>query len=195
MRRSPLAVLLTVPAFLAACSGSGGASDPVLPMIPVVSSAKTADGGKEHKIEMLDKCDPVTFNAMFGPGVCVSDHKGIPVQQFLATLAKNHSINEWRNDPQDFTAEYGETLVAINKGGEQHTFTRVAKFGGGIFDDLNALSGTPIPAPECLAAPPEEYINPGGSDTEKIETQGTALYQCCIHPWMRTTIKVKDKGK
>ena len=78
----------------------------------------------------------------------------------------------------------GSTLEAINRGGEVHTFTRVEFFGGGVVPILNDLAGTPIPAPECLAAPPAEYIGPGGVDADHIDAHGTLYYQCCIHPWI-----------
>ena len=44
----------------------------------------------------------------------------------------------------------GQTLVAINRGGEEHTFTEVEHFGGGFAPLLDNLSGNPDPAPECL---------------------------------------------
>lgn len=39
--------------------------------------------------------------------------------------------------------EPGEHISIVNKGGEQHTFTRVKKYDGGFVVGLNALSGNP----------------------------------------------------
>jgi plastocyanin len=31
----------------------------------------------------------------------------------------------------------------------------------------------------------------GGTQTETVDEEGTELYQCCIHPWMRATVVAK----
>ena len=74
-----------------------------------------------------------------------------------------------------------------------HTFTRVAKFGGGIIPFLNDLAGTPNVVPECLDAGPSEFMLPGGIDSETLDQAGDIKYECCIHPWMRTTVHVRAK--
>ena len=84
-------------------------------------------------------------------------------------------------------AKVGQTLLAINRGGEEHTFTEVEEFGGGVVDILNQLSGNTEVAPECLALAPSDRIPAGGTFTDEVEETGTELYQCCIHPWMRTS--------
>jgi hypothetical protein len=66
----------------------------------------------------------------------------------------------------------GQTLLAANRGGEVHTFTEVEKFGGGIVPDLNALSGNPTPAPECLTLAPDDFVPPGGTYTDEIDEKG-----------------------
>jgi hypothetical protein len=142
-------------------------------------------------IELLDQCDPTTFNAAIGPGTCASSHQGITFAHFVKQLTKQQDVPEWRNAPSQVSTLFGTILVATNRGGEVHTFTRVAAFGGGVVPFLNTLAGTPVPAPECLAAPPEEFLPPGGQDAEAVDRQGTSLYQCCIHPWMRTTVSVR----
>ena len=60
---------------------------------------------------------------------------------------------------------------------------------------LNQLAGTPIVAPECLTLAPAEFVPPGGSDSEAaFTTAGTVKFQCCIHPWMKTTVTVANRG-
>jgi hypothetical protein len=53
---------------------------------------------------------------------------------------------------------------------------------------LNQLSGNTEVAPECKALTPSDFIAPGGSRSDEVE--GAELYQCCIHPWMRTVVRV-----
>ena len=62
---------------------------------------------------------------------------------------------------------------------------------GGIVPLLNDLSGNPVPAPECLRLEADDFIPPSGTYTDTVETPGTELYQCCIHPWMRATVHVR----
>jgi hypothetical protein len=191
MRHSSIAVLLSVAPLLAACDNSGSVTDPAQPSASSLVVAAASAAGKEHPVELLDQCDPTTFNAVIGPGTCVSGHAGIKFDAFLAQLTARQDAPAWRNAPSKTTATFGSTLVAINRGGEVHSFTKVAAFGGGVVPFLNALVGVPVPAPECLAAPPSEYVGPGGVDAEAVDEHGTMLFQCCIHPWMRTTVSVK----
>jgi hypothetical protein len=191
MRHSSIAVALSVaPLLLAGCEKSAGISDPVRPSAAFSVASASADG-KEHPVQILDKCDPATFNAAIGPGTCQSGHPGIKFDTFIGQLTAHQDAPAWRNAPSHMTATFGETLVATNRGGEFHSFTRVASFGGGIVPFLNALAGTPVPAPECTNAPQSEFIGPGGVDVEAVTQRGEVNYQCCIHPWMRTTVTVK----
>lgn len=75
--------------------------------------------------------------------------------------------------------------------GEVHTFTEVDHFGGGMVPLLNTLSGNPTPAPECLALAPTDFVPPGGTFTVNEDDAGVEHYQCCIHPWMRTTVRIR----
>jgi hypothetical protein len=191
MRPSPIAVVLSIAPLFAACDNSRSVSDPVQPAAASLAVAPASAAGNGQPVELLDQCDPATFNAAVGPGTCVSGHAGIKFDAFLGQLTAHQDAPAWRNAPSNLAAAFGTTLMAVNRGGEVHSFTKVAAFGGGVVPFLNALVGTPVPAPECLAAPPSEYIGPGGVDAEQIDAHGTVNYQCCIHPWMRTTVTVK----
>jgi plastocyanin len=81
-------------------------------------------------------------------------------------------------------------LLAVNHGGETHTFTEVEEYGGGIVPMLNELSGMTTVAPEYQALQPGDFIPAGGSLGETEEEEGTEKYQCCIHPWMRGEVHV-----
>ncbi len=89
------------------------------------------------------------------------------------------------------TARVGQTLLAVNRGGEVHTFTEAEDVGGGSVLPLNALSANPLPAPECLNPAAGDFIAPGTSHTDEVEEPGTERYQCCIHPWMRLDLHVR----
>ncbi len=142
-------------------------------------------------VEMLDRCDPASFNAMFGPGVCVEDHPGVGVDKFLNVLERAQKIGAWHFAPGSIMLKDGQAFQAHNSGGELHTFTEVDEFGGGFIPELNALTGDVDPAPECLNMPALEFIAPGQNSDPEVESKGTHLYQCCIHPWMRATVTVR----
>jgi hypothetical protein len=38
---------------------------------------------------------------------------------------------------------------------------------------------------------PDDFVQPGGTYTEKLDEAGTKKFQCCIHPWMHLTATVK----
>ncbi len=138
---------------------------------------------------MMDACDSASFDAGTGnPSACTRSH-GIKFDKFIAELQRHGVAGAWHFAPPEMTARVGETLVAVNRGGETHTFTKVAQFGGGIVPVLNQLSGNLVPAPECLALQPSDFVAPGGADRDDtISAPGTTLYECCIHPWMRTVV-------
>jgi hypothetical protein len=85
-------------------------------------------------------------------------------------------------------------FVAVNRGGEVHTFTEVEEFGGGIVPPLNVLTNNPVIAPECASLGPDDFVAAGATYREEpLEHAGTARFQCCIHPWMRLEVKVAAK--
>jgi plastocyanin len=152
-----------------------------------VSAARSAQ--QTVKVNILDNCDGPSFNAAIGPGTCIRTG-GIKNAQFLSLLAKHHTVESYRFSPAGFTVHVGQNIAAVNLGGEVHTFTRVADFGGGLVPPLNDLTGTPTPAPECLTLPDGEFLPPGATDVESVGAPGTAKFQCCIHPWMRAVVQV-----
>lgn len=149
-------------------------------------------------IRMEDQCDPETFNAAFGAGTCVSSHPGVTVEHFLNELMRTQHAGGWMFSARQVNITEGQQFQARNDGGEVHTFTEVDEFGGGFVQDLNDLSGTPVAAPECIALTQQpgfpfidELIPAGGRSEAEREDAGTHHYQCCIHPWMRTDVKVR----
>jgi len=153
------------------------------------------DGNDKNVVNMLDDCDPATFNAPPGPGpgTCVGNGK-TTFQAFIAELTATKVAAKWLFMPSSLERE-GGNLFAKNLGGETHTFTRVAQFGGGIVPPLNTLSGNTTVAPECQNLEADDFVAPGGTYKEKLTSDEIQRFQCCIHPWMRTTVtKDHDHG-
>jgi hypothetical protein len=138
---------------------------------------------------MLDQCDPDSFNAAIGPGTCINRNGGITFDLFIALLQQQSRVPSWRFSPDTIHVPGELTLPILNRGGETHTFTEVDEFGGGIVPVLNALSGNPVPAPECLALGPTDFVAPGARASHTFEPGEADKYQCCIHPWMRAVTR------
>jgi plastocyanin len=172
------ATIVLIPLLFGACD------DAARPLGPQVEAKA---GAQQRLIQMMDACDPQSFNDAVAPGTCIRKG-GLDFNKFLALLGKHHKVGAWHFAPGTVNAQVGQELVAVNNGGEVHTFTEVEEFGGGILDTLNTLSGNPVPAPECLALQAGDFVPPGGTFTDEVEEVGTQHYQCCIHPWMRATV-------
>jgi plastocyanin len=147
--------------------------------------------GDERRVTILDACDGPTFNAAIGAPVC-DRASGVTFDRFIDQLVTFGEAPAWRFAPESFALETGGTIEAYNVGGEAHTFTEVAAFGGGCVPDLNAVLGL-TPVPECAdpALFGSTLVLPG----EELEVEGlpsgTHLFECLIHPWMRSTVTVE----
>lgn len=163
-------------------------------LLSLTAGAGAVQGDK--KFRMYDDCDPVTFAGV--PGGCIGNGK-TDMEEFEAELAATGEVHKWRNQPEQAHLNVGRPTEIENRGGEVHTFTPVAQFGGGFVPPLNALSGNPVPAPECLNFAGIEFIPAGavvdgptaGSSEMPV---GVTRFQCCIHPWMRTVVEVAEPG-
>src|ERR1041384_5922900 len=152
----------------------------------------------DKKIRLLDDCEPTTFNAVLGDGACVGNGH-TTFDEFIAELAATQDAHKWRNQPSQMHLNVGRPTFIENVGGETHTFTPVAAFGGGFVTELNGISGNPVPAPECLNFGLIVFIPAGGIEVGPTAGSsdlpvGSTKFQCCIHPWMRTIIDVADPG-
>jgi hypothetical protein len=166
-------------------------------------------GGGDSTIRVKDECDPATFNAALGAGACQANGEEagetrVTLDQFNAELARTGRVDDWkfdgRGNERGITA--GKRLTLVSRAGETHTFTKVARFGGGFVAGLNQASGNPTPAPECATVNADGTLTPVPANANNIRvTSGsqvpaptitqTANFQCCIHPWMRITIPVR----
>jgi plastocyanin len=202
IRTLPVVILLAGTfAIVAACGHSPAAPSPdsaasiASPSIaPGAASAPSpqmvTDGRTNIMVNMHDACEPDSFNAAAGPGTCVRNG-GVLFDNSIAQLTANQFVGAWHFAPGVANARVGETFLASNTGGEVHTFTEVADFGGGIVPPLNQLSGNPNVAPECTALEADDFVAPGQTYHETVDHAGTVKFQCCIHPWMRLVATVK----
>jgi plastocyanin len=143
-------------------------------------------------VSMQDQCDPASFNAALGAGTC-SRQGNTTFAQFNSELSATQKVAAWQFVPPTLTVRVGQSISAMNDGGEMHTFTEVAQFGGGVVPSLNQASGNSVEAPECQALGAADLVVPGATFTARAETTvGTEHYQCCIHPWMRETVTVTN---
>ncbi len=179
---------LPVLLFATACSDANTPAAPSQPSALPASGPTALDAGG-RRILMLDQCDPDSFNAVIGPNTCINRNGGVTFDLFIALLEKSQLVPSWRFSPDTIHVPRDLTLPIVNSGGEVHTFTEVAQFGGGIVPVLNQLSGNPVAAPECLALSGSDFIAPGGQATHTFEPGESDKYQCCIHPWMRATTR------
>ena len=168
----------------------GGCDDAARTTAPQLG-LKAIAGGEQRQVQMMDACDPQSFNAAIGPGTCTRQG-GVTFAKFLTLLGRHQKVGAWNFAPSTLNVRVGQELLAVNHGGEVHTFTEVEEFGGGFIPDLNVLSGTPVPAPECLSLAPEDFVLPGGTFTDEVSEEGAELYQCCLHPWMRAVVTARE---
>lgn len=176
-----------------ACSESVAPSVPDSPSTEMASSTEATlaqQSPATFTFRILDRCEPESFNGAIGPGTCVGDGK-VTFDEFIAELMKKQTHRQWRNQPTKVALKAGRDLSVVNVGGEEHTFTPVVAFGGGFVADLNALTGNPVPAPECLDFGSIEFVPAGGTADLGSLAAGTHRFMCCIHPWMRTTAEVR----
>lgn len=160
-------------------------------ILALAFSASTIGAPNHRTVQILDNCDPVSFNAFLGPGACVRGG-GMSVDTFISKLSKG-GAQSWRFSPEKLKVAEGGTITAVNRGGEFHTFTQVAEFGGGCIAELNGAVGAD-PVPECAAAPFIFFTTGVGSgDTRTVGplATGTWKFMCLIHPWQRTTVTVE----
>ena len=176
-------------------------------MIPITAGVVLLATNNPLVIRIQGPCDPATFNAAVGPGTCVGNGE-TTFAHFISELTSAQKVGSWHFDPSAGTLAPGTVLSLQNRAGETHTFTKVKEFGGGFIAPLNALSGNPVPAPECATvamgnlvpkppSPSNIFVEAG--ETEDGPTAGSAIlpsgtttkFQCCIHPWMRTELRAQ----
>jgi plastocyanin len=162
----------------------------VLAMLIVASAASA--GASHRNVQILDACDPATFNAALGDGACVRKGGGVKFETFIDQLIAKGEAPAWRFSPGQLKLDAGGTITARNKGGEFHTFSEVAAFGGGCILEINELLGLEQ-VPECSIGDifATTGVPPGASLTTEPLAAGQHRFMCLIHPWQRTSATVR----
>src|SRR5262245_60219578 len=154
----------------------------------------------DANVAMVDNCDPASFDAAIRPGTCVpTPHRhDTTFAEFIGLLFSPLATNiighpAWQFAPGYISIRTGKTVRVTNTGGEDHTFTEVAAFGGGTVPPLNGVGGPPgivplVPAPACAGA---TIVAPGDAIRINQLSPGAHKFQCCIHPWMRAVVDVE----
>lgn len=124
----------------------------------VLATPSDASRGGQ-KVEIQDDCQPASFNAVFGAGVCVGDGE-TSLNAFIRQLTATKIAKDWKSDPSMLTIRGGRPVILENEGGETHSFTLVKAFGGGFIPLLNQLSGNPVPTQECATTLPNGDLAP-----------------------------------
>jgi len=158
-----------------------------------LSAASTASAASSHRqVQVLDDCDPASFDAALNdPNACVKSG-GTTFDEFIGQLVTMGRAPAWRFAPAQIKLATGGSIDAYNRGGEFHTFTEVANFGGGCVDILNQILGLTA-VPECANAGvlfATTGIAPGGELEGAPLSSGTHRFECLIHPWMRSSVVV-----
>jgi hypothetical protein len=176
--------------------------------LALAGTAGAQGGGGCVVVQSRDACDP----ASFPPGLCArTDDSGgvVTIDELLARLQRKQSHPAWRFTEDHVVVKRGAPVVAeFGRGGEVHSFTDVTAtgFGPGCVDVINAamFHGDATTNPLCgddplaglgaiLGSPdhPNSGLFPGAPISIDTSTAGTRLFQCMLHPWMRTTVTVE----
>ena len=157
----------------------------------LITTSVASAGAVHRRVQIHDDCDAESFNAVLGEGACVKDGE-VTFDEFLAQLLAQGEAPAWRFSPAQLKLDAGGTITASNRGGEFHTFSEVAAFGGGCIPELNELLGLQ-PVPECSIADifATTGVPPRSSLTTDSLDAGIHRFQCLIHPWQRTTVQAR----
>ena len=188
-RLYPLSVL-----FISTLSIAAAGCDTEEPAPPPTTDMVTLPQGGAAELRAIDDCDPATFGALCNPNF----DGGTTLNSFFAQLADKQQVGAWKYSSA-VDVKPGRPVNVVSRGGEGHTFTVVQNFGGGKVQLLNDASGNPIPAPECLQAANAKNLDVASGSSQVVTTGsggtlpvGHYRVQCCIHPWMRTEIDVRN---
>jgi plastocyanin len=159
----------------------------VLAVVASLVAASSAFGADHRVVKIRDDCDPVTFGLAGVP--CVGDGR-TAIGDLVAAAQAGNPLPQWRFSRPDFNIDAGGTIHVVNDGGEAHTFTMVQAFGNGCIDLLNPGGVLGTPAADCTTIVP---ILPGATADIPVGSAGTVLFQCMIHPWMRSAVDVRAR--
>lgn len=174
-----------------------------------VAAMPTSARASDPVIEVQDRCDPASFNAVLGPGACVrpaGDGGGlVTFAELFARLEEDQEHSNWRFKDDSVSLRSGAPLkVKMTRGGEFHTVTEVGSFGHGCVPELNAVTfpgedptalpdecGDPLTFQPGAFVPGGDGILPGQSFSVGGLGKGVHRFMCMIHPWMTSKVTVR----
>jgi hypothetical protein len=159
----------------------------------VVLTAALPMADAVEQVILLDECDPVTFNLALGPGTCVNVGGKVTLTTFLAALPRDtrrgFSLGLSSPSKKETRSELPMRVV------RSIPSSRSRNFGNGFVPAFNTPTGSTAAVPECQggflnAQVASGRVIQGSSVTVTGLAEGSHLFQCCIHPWMRMEIDV-----
>src|SRR5207302_6595359 len=101
-------------------------------LAPAPAGLAQEEGATPVQIVALDECAPASFALALGVDFCknVAVGYGTRFADLFAQAAAGKPDPGWDFEPDKVTINQGTPLVVVDQGGEPHTFTEVAKFGG-----------------------------------------------------------------
>jgi plastocyanin len=195
MSRLTTSRLAVVSACVALAAGTASLTAP--------ATAVEGEAVRAHLVQIEDDCQVRTFNREVGPGTCVGQGQ-TTFAQAIAQLREDGAAGKWRFSPEELTAARGDSLRIRGLGGEFHSFTAVARFGGGCVPFLNRIlqlrpvaeCSDLVRLPDGTRAPRgfvETGVAPGGRLVMRDLRSGRHRFQCLVHPWMHTTVTVERR--
>src|SRR6267378_578649 len=99
------------------------------------------------QVVALDEFNPLTFNFVLGADFCKNVALGAATKfdDLFKKAAAGTPDPGWDFEPDLVQIKKGTTLSVVDQGGEPHTFTEVAQFGGGFITGLNGPGETTVP--------------------------------------------------
>ena len=166
-----------------------------------MGTTKVLADDRSQQIALVDDCDPrdpgwaPTGGCLRKKGDVTTAEFGLFLTSPLAPMMGPRQLighPAWAIEPSYLKIKEDKKFRVKNEGGRRHTFTEVRDYGGGFVPPLNFGMA---PAPECSNPAGLNVIDPGHRLDIKGLAAGTHKFICCIHPWMRADIKVKEKNR
>ena len=172
-------------------------SSAALALVALATAAIAWAGPDTRNVQMLDNCDGPEFQRGDRSRHLFTE-RGPDVRQVRRRPIEKGAVESWRFSPEKLSVDAGSTITAVNRGGEDHTFSEVDEFGGGCIADVNELLDLEA-VPECdgFPGPPggpfffATLAAPGESVTTAPLAAGTHKFLCLIHPWMQATVTAR----
>lgn len=125
----------------------------------------TAASASTRRVEVLDDCEPASFDAALqNPNACVKDG-GTTFDEFIGQLVSIGRAPAWRFAPGRLALVAGGSIDAYSRGGVPECANAGVLFANTGIAPGGELEGAPLPA-------------------------GTHRFECLIHAWMPTTVQV-----